>query len=528
MKTVSRRILVSLLALTMLTALLAGCSDSQGQSGTGAKTSITIMSAMPTDTFDPFPAEGSTPETQYAESQLSRDAVAMNMVYSHLVKIGEKGEVLPDIAESWDESSDEYITFTIRKDVKFSNGEALTADDVIFSLESYRESLFGSMTVLPYTTIEKVSDTEIKVGKLYPYSKTLEFIAMSTPIVSKEAYEAEGGKEAYRYTPVGSGPYIVEDINDAGDITFKRNDNYFMGKPDFETVVLRKPVSSAAALIELTAGTLDVLFNVTASDVKTVENNSALTVLSAPGASISFMTLHGEKYANKEFREAISLAIDKESLLGFALEGEGTVADKIFTKELLGDLDSQVNPLPGFDPEGAKEKLDASGVDKNAQYSILTDGTTSVVANAIKSNLTAIGLTNVEVETVDSPTLYARLQQGQYEMAFWSLGSFNQALEDAVGVFSTEKKPPNGSQYNWMYGGETEVINSAYQQIIAEGATKEQRDAGIVDIINNVHEEFFIVPLYSGNTFAVVNSSLDYSLANAEYSFIYVGDIKNK
>ena len=48
MKTVSRRILVSLLALTMLTALLAGCSDSQGQSGTGAKTSITIMSAMPT------------------------------------------------------------------------------------------------------------------------------------------------------------------------------------------------------------------------------------------------------------------------------------------------------------------------------------------------------------------------------------------------------------------------------------------------------------------------------------------------
>ena len=61
---------------------------------------------------------------------------------------------------------------------------------------------------------------------------------------------------------------------------------------------------------------------------------------------------------------AISLAIDKESLLGFALEGEGTVADKIFTKELLGDLDSQVNPLPGFDPEGAKEKLDASGVDK--------------------------------------------------------------------------------------------------------------------------------------------------------------------
>ena len=46
MKTVSRRILVSLLALTMLTALLAGCSDSQGQSGTGAKTSITIMLSL--------------------------------------------------------------------------------------------------------------------------------------------------------------------------------------------------------------------------------------------------------------------------------------------------------------------------------------------------------------------------------------------------------------------------------------------------------------------------------------------------
>ena len=492
------------------------------------KTSLIIMSAMPTDTFDPFPKMGETPETQFAEAQLARDSVAMNMVYSHLLKFGKDNEFLPDIATEWDLTDENTITFTIRTDAKFSDGTPLTVDDVIFSMESYQNSIYGMMSQVPFTSVEKISDSQIKVGRLTPYSKTLEFIASSISIVSKAAYTKEGGKESYQLTPIGSGPYIVDTINDAGDITFKRFDDYYAGKTDFETIVLRKPISSAAAVIELTAGTLDVLFNVSASDKITVENNSSLMVTSVLSDSTSFMALRGEKYANKDFREAIALAIDKESLVAFTLEGEGVSANKIIADQLLGDLAAKVNGLPGYDVEKAKDKLNASGVNKDETYTILTDGGNATLANAIKSNLTEIGLTNVVVETVDTQTLYGNLQLGQYEMAFWAIGYRNQALEDAVSVFATARKAPNGSPYNWLYGGETDVINMAYQQMTAAEATKQQRDEAIVTIINDVQSNFSIIPLTRGYSFAILSSELSYELPTSEYSSIYVGDIKNK
>lgn len=533
----------SIIALVMASALVvssfAGCAgkketDSKASSQStqetekkNAKTSLVVMSAMPTDTFDPFPAKGTTPETEFAEAQLSRDSVAMNMVYSKLVKMGKDG-MRPDIATAWETPDENTIIFTIRTDVKFSDGTPLTMDDVIFSLESFQKSLYGMMSPVPFTTIEKLSDTQLKVGKLKPYSKALEFIASSIVIVSKAAYTAEGGKEAYKLKPVGSGPYIVDSINDAGDITFKRFDDYYDGKRDFEKVTLRKPVSSAAATIELTAGTLDVLLNASPSDKQTVESNTSLKVLQTVSEATSFMALHGKKFENKDFREAIYLAIDKEALVGFALEGEGVAAKKILSDELLGDLADKINPLPGFDVEKAKAKLDASGVDKTQEYKILADAAESASANAIKSNLTAIGLTNVKVEAVDTQTFYANLGQGLYEMSFWSMGSRNQALEDAVGVFATAKKAPNGSPYNALYGGETDVINVAFEKMMAPGASKEERDAQIVTILNDAQSNFVTVPLYSGYSFSIINAGLDFERPNSDYSAIYIGDIKNK
>ena len=192
----------------------------------------------------PLAAMADTPPLRVAiaEDALTLDPIASSdnpsiwtelLVYDQLVRPSKDGTKLdPDLAESWSVSPDglEY-TFTLR-DAKFANGDPVTAEDVVFSLQrAAGEKSDWARFFKPVTKYTVVDAKAIKMGLDKPFTPMLNNLALfSASILPKKAVEAQG--DDFFKKPFGSGPFMVKAWNKGQDIDLVRNPHYWQkGKP---------------------------------------------------------------------------------------------------------------------------------------------------------------------------------------------------------------------------------------------------------------------------------------------------------
>ncbi len=268
----------------------------------------------------------------------STEALYMANIYEPLLWInpaGSKEEFRPALATKWEKSEDGLTwTFTLRKDVKFHDGEILTSTSVKRSIERAQAKAGAAFIWAPLDSIEANDDLTVKF-KL-KYAAPLDLIASSLYgawIISPKALDAVEADEKYfeKGVDAGTGPYTLKEYKPDAEVVLSAFPDYWGGWSDvkhFDNVVVS--IVSDATVREqlLTSGEADLALSLPATSYESFSTNPDYTVTTASTVFnyLGFLNVTRPPLDNKMVRQAIAYALPYADILKVGVEGRGTQA----------------------------------------------------------------------------------------------------------------------------------------------------------------------------------------------------------
>ncbi len=306
-------------------------------------------------------------------NQLRTGLVLAHQAWDGLVyRDPETFQAKPLLATEWKIVDDVTIEFKLRQGVKFHNGDAFTADDVVYTLNTV--SAADSKVSTPSNSnwiekVEKIDDFTVRVKLKKPTPAALEYFAMVLPIYPK-AYREKVGAEGYAKAPVGAGPYKVTKV-DAGQVDFVRFDDYWAGsprgKPAIGKLQVRFVPDAATEMTELLAGRADFIWGFNPDQFEGVNRMPNLRGVRQESMRVGFLRLEtaamndaSKPLANQKVRQAIFHAIDREQIAKLVIQGGSRVPPAPCFPTQFG-CNGDVAVGYGFDPAKAKQLLAEAG-----------------------------------------------------------------------------------------------------------------------------------------------------------------------
>jgi peptide/nickel transport system substrate-binding protein len=421
---------------------LTGCS-------TGAR-STTIPEAAATGTVVPGgrlrvarPA-ASAAETLDSASSLSAYEY-LGALYNRLVKLDEKGETIPDLAEEWSASPDGITwTFRLRRDVRFHDGTRFTAADAIASIQHILDPATaspqggvlgdmldaGSMSAPdPHTLVFQLKTPNAEFPSL--------LTAYQCYIVPADAIGTIGR------TGIGTGPFRLSSFQPAGSGSVEAFEDHFAGRPVLDGIDFSSIQDTTARVNALLAGQIDLISqtNLDFATARVVSASSRATVARVENAqwyTIPMLATSAE-FQDPLVRQAMKLAYDPEQIVATALQGTGTAA---WDNPVPPSLAAFVDVDRAYDPDQAKALLAKAGV-PGLRTTIHTSSYESVftpMAVAYRDQVKAAGI-DLTVKNSSSDSYYTEIWMKQPLMvSYWFTGRpIDQMLNQ---IFRT------GSSYN--------------------------------------------------------------------------------
>ena len=192
-----KKLAALVLTLTMAISLTAcgggggGGGTSSGSNSSGGNSSIQGSVNKKTDLVIAVSAEAVTLDPQ--DGWDGNSLTVMRQMYNGLVKYNDNMEIVGDLAESWDFTSDTSVTFKLKQGVKFHNGEEMTAEDVVYSIERAMESAKVKTFTANISSVTADDTYTVTVNTSIPYAPLMSNLCHSANyIVSKQAAEAAG------------------------------------------------------------------------------------------------------------------------------------------------------------------------------------------------------------------------------------------------------------------------------------------------------------------------------------------------
>jgi peptide/nickel transport system substrate-binding protein len=364
-----RRLAGLAMVLGTIAALAAGCG-SQGETKAAGSSEASTERAYG-DTF----VEASIGDIGALIPSLATDAPSHEvggLVYDQLIRADKNITWLPAMAESWQFTPDCLgLTFTLRRDVKWHDGQPFTSEDVVFTWQT----LVNPKTPAPFKEkflqVESVTAPDpytVQVRYKQPFGRALE--SWDEYILPKhllEGYVADGKlrESPQNKRPIGTGPYRFKEWRSGEKVVLVANPDYYLGRPYLSRIVYRVIPSQATIFLELKARGVDYSSSLTA--VQYMRQTEYPTFRRAynkfryPGNSYTFLAfnLKDPRFADKRVRQAFAHAIDRKELMdgvamGLAREATGPIRPTNWA------YTDQVPRYP-FDPAAAKRLLEQAG-----------------------------------------------------------------------------------------------------------------------------------------------------------------------
>lgn len=374
------------------------------------------------------------------------DQIVMNMIYDPLLTKDGDFNLKPALAESEPEVSDDglTITYTLKPDLKWSDGEPLTAEDVVFTYNLMADPDTGSLGTGWFVNVEGAADVasgkaEEVSGFSAPDEQTFQ-IQMAKPdvgfvglasgvfILPKHILGEVPRKDMTDYEfftkkpDVGSGPYTFVEYKPDQHVHLTKNPNYRDGEVAIDDIYL-KPITSDVATQQLGTGEMD-LVQISPTDLEAVEAMEDVEVASSPGAGFIRLSVNQTKPYLKDarLRQAMMYAIDREKLVAEALAGKGSVLASSFMGEALPD---DINDY-AYDPQKAKDLLAEMNWDSSQPVELaIIPGTRDrdTAATVVESQLNAVGI-KAKIKQVQPGELTEMHDSNKYDMVLFGGGNY--------------------------------------------------------------------------------------------------------
>lgn len=380
---------------------------------------------------------------------------AWNLQYATLTdKAADDFATIPGLAESW-EASDDGLTYTyhLRDGLKWSDGEPLTADDIVWTINTSRDQEWTNHAATTANlTATVIDDRTLTIETSVPDPK---LPTMDVYIVPKHIWEPHAGSvddlAAYdALDGVGSGPFTLKERKANQGWTMVANPNYWKGKPKIDQVVFRVFTDGDAMVTALKSGEIDAAHLVPAQSFEDLKGESNIVTVAGAQGGFTELAMNGmagglgdghPALQDVQVRHAIAHAIDRKSLFDRVVKGQGELIDTIgvspnaeWTPAI--PADQQLN----YDPALANTMLDDAGyldTDGNGvrempgggdelkfRYAERSDSVNgAAIRELIAGWLKEIGIA-LDVSVFDDSQLGQVVYDGTYDLFVWGWTPF--------------------------------------------------------------------------------------------------------
>ena len=346
----------ALLVCLLVLSLMAGCggSSSESRSNTSENRSSVVIAMDPNSEpeagFDPAFGWGAGEHVHEPLIQSTLTVTNTNLTIDY------------DLATDYSVSEDGLLwTVHIRDDVKFTDGEPLTARDVAFTYNTVKEaSSVNDFTMLDHA--EALDDTTVVFHMTRPFSIWPYTMAV-VGIVPEHAYDSA----SYGSNPIGSGRYILKQWDKGQQVILDANPDYYGEQPNMQRVTIVF-MEEDAAFLAAQAGEVDLAYTSATYSDQTVEGYSLAAYESVDNRGFNLpavpeqTTESGETIGNDftadvQVRRAINIGVDRQEMIDHVLNGYGSPAYSVCDQMPWYNSASEVT----YDPEKAKSLLDEAG-----------------------------------------------------------------------------------------------------------------------------------------------------------------------
>ncbi|MGJ4895606.1 ABC transporter substrate-binding protein [Bradyrhizobium oligotrophicum] len=513
----------SLFAVTALLAVMLAAPSAHAQSR--AET-LRYVTGATVNTLDPN-IPGST-----------REAFALSMsTYDRLVSFGRKqlngkwvfdlDTITGELAESYQVSSDGLkITFKLRPDAKFQDGSPVTAEDVKWSLDrcvtapilGKAQLLTGSLTSADQFKVIDPLTFEVTLPK--PDKLALPNLATVYPIIinSKlaKAHATAEDPWALNWTKenaAGSGAYIVETFKPGEQVIAKRNEAWNRGTPDkpaaFKRLIIQSVPEPATRANLVERGDADLVIDLQASDVQSLEGKGKLKVISTPQYNaVTFISMNNAipPFDNVNVRRAIAYALPYDDMFKAALFGRGAPLYGATWAE--GKPPSGGYPIPQpikLDLEKARAYLKdagmADGFSTTFSFNVGQAATAEPMAALVKESLAKIGI-KVDIQKLPDAQMSTAINEKKLPFFTEGIVAWLPSTDYFYRNFYTGKQRWN---YSSTDNAELEKIAQEARFEADKAKYEEQGKA-----LNAIHfDQMFQIPIWQAAQDAVMQPTVD-------------------
>ncbi len=517
---VSRRALLQGAGGSALLLLIAACGDDNASVTTTGGTD----GGEGTDTTGVATAEEIDTLTVAFPSSLSniypgQEAGNFNYYVAVLVAEGlaapdSTGKLVGALADSWTQPDATTYVYTLRSGVTFSDGSALTADDVVYSVGLAKDEAMSPNTAYYWANVdkaEKTADNEVTITLLSP-DVAFEWgpVAANAMWVTAERFVTAAGGElgtpAALFT--GTGPYKVTSFEPDKGVELERVDTYWGGKAPVKTVKIEFIPEETTRLLARKAGDIDMAISISLDQEQQWKDTDATDVLFAADRSyvgIDFNTAV-EPFDDIHVRKAIALACDRATYVEKLINGHGEVATALtvpqqiesVVRDKAREMLAVVYDLP-FDLEAAKAELALSKVPDGFSCKVGVSSSAPQVSQffqALAATVKDMGIT-IEVEEMPVEQWYGTIGSPDWGLAY--MWYFN-ATGDPAELISWFLAEGNPASYT------SEEVAALLQQ------QREETDPAVrVDLIIEAQrlamEDIPYVPLWWGEAATAIDDA---------------------
>ncbi len=388
---------------------------------------------------------------------LTPNNMLTRQIFDTLAVQDENQQLTPGLAESWKPLDATTWEFKLRKDVKFSNGDPFTANDVIYSycraprVEGSPSSFAVGVRAVQAMTAPDPYTLIIKTATTYPLipleASTIAILNAKLIGAGQVEYDRQDCKNAGTYPKtedfnngkfaIGTGPYKLAQYTKGDRIVFERNDTYWGPKQPWAKVTLRPITSAGPRVAALLAGDVDFIENVPIQDLARVEANKDYKVVRQLSNRIIYLhfnyladsppgvtdTGNGPKnpWRNAKVREAIAKAIDRDAIVARIMGGVAVPAGEALPTQMFG-ANKDMTPTKA-DPAAAKKLLAEAGYPNGFSIVIGTPNDRYIndaqIAQAIAQMLNRIGI-KTSLEAMTASQFFTK--RNKAEFGIWLAG----------------------------------------------------------------------------------------------------------
>ncbi len=413
-------------------------------------------------------------------------------VHDALVKPMPGGDNTPSLAESWSQSKDGLAyDFVLRKNVKFHNGDPVTAEDVKFSFDRYR----GAAAKLLHDRVREVQFVDpgrVRFHLKEPWPDFMTFYGTSATgaawIVPKK-YVEKVGDDGFKKAPIGAGPYRVVSFTPGVELVMEAFDGYWRKVPSVKRLVFRSMPDETTRAAALKAGDVDIVYLLSGPLAEEVKRTPGLRLAAAMPPGVVFLDLPEQwdpksPWHDVRVRQAAGYALDRAGLSQAETLGLSRPTGGLIPRVL--DFARAYDP-PTYDPARAKRLLAEAGFPNGFDAGDLTPFPPFFsLAEAIGNYLQAVGI-RTRMRTMERATFLTSWREHKLRGVIMGLGAPAGNAATRIEVYATK-----GGIYA---SGEVPEIETLFQRQARE-LDRKKREGMLHQIQQIMYDRAMYVPVY--------------------------------